>query len=633
MNESWVEISSIEIFDFPHLPDVHITLHALMPDGAVSEEVLATTECRPGNSLSWHFLTIHLKDRRLAVVVHSHESRQIAYTEFTVEESVHPNIISNRLTLCVPTFDCPTITIRAACCPHIRISYFPLPICVQYCLEFGGVPPTSLTGEFRFELRIVDRGERITSVRSRPVVPTLMVDSYMLLSDERLELFETLNMANTSKKIEVLLVTSSAEVRLIDVSRLHKLQLDSAIPVGTREGVLQISASKDPRIPRCPDLMLSNSRRCKLVCARLELVGIPHGTLSAGVVGFGHELLCADLAWKRVSIENGRGDLQLEYYEVETAPAVAGIIVRNVSGAIIYLYKVALIDGSHQEFFDNPVVISVAVNPIEFVPKYLPLAPDSPNRFPFKEGSMVRVVVTVRSVCQLPHSLRSGFVAVRTVAVSLCPLLLRMTEVIDMQPLELPPESTACTASRERTGNPIFESDLQIDVPFHEADWLYFVLFDNGPESTQVVAHACVPFSKASSSANFRLPVVDVDTCIPFPGSFLAIEFPSDPIHWQPIVVRQVSESRYVGEVCLHVEAFRERPGKTELPAVRTNHIWLPIKPIHPLYLMDCPPSGFVKLTLKPLNGNTLSESVYAFSGRDSQLLCGQIEFSFSRNS
>lgn len=514
------------------------------------------------------------------------------------------NSCTSSIILQSPNFgEAPEITIKYSV--SVNISFFPR------CIWLGHFQGSYYSEDVYLEFRLMKKS---TVIKRHTVsgCPVICGDSYIVdYSGKSLYIEDA---ATYSTTLEIILLNSERrEIRLVDVFPIeaHK----TIYPVGNDEGTVVFDNT----------YMRPSPTSC-LSVAKIEINCVDEfSSILSVIAGYGYLRVC-NLNTKIVTSVVGKQSLvELEYYapySTTDTPTMAGFLIRDKVGSLVSIYTIPLI---HQSVytFEN-VDMRVSLKEVGCV--HLPIT-ESANLFsPLKPGLFARLKLTIHSLrisgANQIESVASRFVCVQKVACTICPILLKMSEVIDMQKFSQKQEvnsgSSSCTPTRR--GNLIFESDLQIDFPYNENDWLYFVLFENKEDLLGPIAHACMPMY--ATEDHLTLPVLSDEGEIIL---LMNISFPCRPVSWGPVYIKQETACLNEGEVCLRVKIV-------DIDPMCENHAWLPIRDFSRLYIRNCPPTGSMKIQLERLNGSIIAKTVHHFTMRDNSFVCGQIKFSYSRS-
>ena len=636
---------AIESFDIVDIENVFIRFQKLSGEALLESIRLDSIDIQ--SCTRSVVVNMTFASTEFACVIYSSPMDELGYTEFNIVPGPYPVTLTSRLISTIASFgQTPSVTLSVSYFPLLHISVLAHPICVETCERYGGVFVASLkgSGEFRLELRVL-AGIKLNKKATLSGSVRLVNNWLVLESDNSVIIEDTYELSGSKKKIEIVLCkisnNESREMRVLDVFSLERLRLDTVYPVGNAEAELMISVDSGFSHHKSQVSDILRNQFPMQIIRRMEVVlaisgdfsTLIEGTLTSVLLGFGYEKLCLIQEKQVVNLTSTfRIIVELNVFSSEHQPAVIGIILRNKTGLLSSIHSLPLVDGQCYKFENCTVtdVLSSVKPSIDTHEFAVPIAPINSLVLP-KSGARVHLRTIVRSIRYNEIIFHSCFVAIRIIRCSICPILLSMTEVIDMQK-EFDEFGSACTPSREMVSSPIFESELKIELVYDASDWVYFVLFDSDANgNTCPIGHACLPVNSVCKNSEFDLPLIDVSTCEPLASSLLSISFPFNIVEWATMTVKQLTSDDNIGEVSLHVHVFRKEPSLSDIP-VRSNHVWLPIKPIYPLYISDCPPSGFLQFELRTLSGACLSTCTTAYTDRYNEIACGRIQFSYSKS-
>lgn len=619
------------------------------PDGQLSDRVEGKTRPLPTqSSLLWHSMDIITTATRFAVIVLSASGSPIAYSQIEVNPEISYSTIDAPLLVDTPTFTTGKISVTCVCTKALYLAFRPTAVIVGKSEQFGSVIPALENLQYYVQMRILEGSKQIgEKIISDPITPMLVGRHLLVRSGGTLS--NCIYVRDyTRVKVELSVVReTTGESELIEIVRLANLQLEVTRHVGTFGGST-FTMSRDFIAPsqttktfsfKDMDYFFKNGKFEKFQFSdfKISFFDFPKsclgGELRYTLAGLGVEhKICLAGNTKSVKISDiAKVEFSMRIYVGNEIPVIAFIAIDSCNRTA-GVYSVPLGQDQHMFFPHDQVSIKIESTKDENDEIYLPVLDKCPT-VEIPQFVQTRLFCTVEQAVKLPTIAASTFVTVRSVRSSVPPVLLRATDLLTLQsPEPLTEYETFTTAARDYTCAPRWFVDGEIDLKWKAEDWLYFMIFDYNKSSTVLVGHACVPFNRCLvASGTLELPLVDSKTHMTYPDSFLCVSFPKDPIPWSDILVSQLSGQKMpiAGELMLKVFVHRSRSDRTSV--LRENHRWLPIKDVYPLVLRECPPSGYVTLTLSPLNGSILAESTHKISPRDNVLSCGTLRFSFSR--
>ena len=644
-------LTGVEIRDLDTVlvgESVFLEIRNFGPDGQLSDRVEGKT--RPlatQPSLIWHSLDIMTTATRFAVIVMSASGSPVAYSQIEVDPEMSYSTFDAPLLMDTPTFTTGQLSVTCVCTKALYLEFRPTAVIVGKVEQFGSAIPALENLQYYVQMRIFEGSKQICEkIISDPITPFLVGRRLLVRSGGTLSACIYVR-DYTLVKVELSVVReTTGESELIEIVRLANLQLEETRLVGVYGGST-FTMSRDYILPsqttktffKDMDYFFKNGKFEKFHFSDLKIsfFDFPKsclgGELRYTIAGLGFEhMTCLVGDTKRLKISDiAKVECNMQIYVGNEIPVIA-VIAIDSSNRTAGVYSVPLGKDQHVFFPHDQVSITIETSKDKYDEIYLPVLDKCPI-VEIPQFVQTRLFCTVEQAVKLPTIAASTFVTVRAVRSSAPPVLLKATDLLTLQsPEPLTGYETFTTAARDCTSAPRWFVDGEIDVKWKADNWLYFMIFDFNKSSTVLIGHACVPLNRCLvASGTLQLPLVDSKTHMTYRDSFLFVSFPKDPIPWSDILVSQLSGQKMpiAGELMLKVIVHRSRSDRTSV--LRENSRWLPIKDVYPLVLRECPPSGYVTLTLSPLNGSILAESTHKISPRDRVLSCGTLQFSFSR--
>lgn len=610
----------------------------------------------PSKSHEWpEGIDIETSETHFALVVHSTTlGGPVGIGDLVVDTSLFVSKRKVPLVTEIAFFSNPYITVYMEVIPSVAIKFQPgrIPI--------GDSRANSVDDRTSFQIRLdlIEDHKVVDSALSDSISLVDRVGNWLMLPLETPAISIVRNMSRENldrMKLDIKVIelekSETVKSNLIDTIPLKTLHFREAKAVGSAgEGQIVIVNSANPTfggIILDEVLSLQKKQRFdsirkttfKLVVSGL-VPDLEGGTVEYRLIGNGFDFFQTPLRSSAVSTIETRtveANITVCGY-TDDAPPVAAITIRNKADELRGLYSVPLVR-SDLVFPSETVTVSIFPTSIPSDRSFLVPYQDHPwPASPVTEYTTTRIFVLVESALRLPTILSSTFVATRIVALTVPPVVVSHTEVIALQENEQRDDcfsrlGTAMTVAREETRHPMWEQLLELDVyQWIKTDWLYFMVYNAQSDGLECVAHACIPLGRITSSMGpTNLPLFHAKDRSQLPSAFLKVSFPKDPTCWCPVIITQPTEqyNPIEGEVCLRVEVFTS---KTETEPIKTAHRWLPISPIYPLEIADCPPSGVLKLSLSLLNGKVVAKSKHRLSmyGND-RVSCGGLRFCVTR--
>ena len=594
-----------------------------------------------------HEFTCHdleTSETELAFVFAAESRGLIASATVQIDTRLFQSTFSAKLETLAPTFSAPFMVVDVCCIPLLVIRYIPGLIVVGDLRDSGCVCPPLELGEYELELRIVDRKRKtVAVVKSNTVsLAEQFLHCLALVNCGQLELEVFLSLGDLESltaDISVIERFGERRVKLIDTIPLKRIGIGEAMLVGSLgEGQILCCRKNETLVPinipralelRSPGVFESVQKTqftIHLAAIRESIFG---GQLEITVVGEGFSPLVRPGSTLVVKIEGPRLETSISVLDGKEVP-MAALVVRDASGNLSGLYSIPLME-SELMFPSDGLHVKIQVARDENFPTIRIPTIETPDRISVDEFATTSLQVLIEKATGLDTKAASALVAVRIVQLSVPPVLLKSSEVLMLQADEnLEPRNAGITVTREHTANPIWQQTLELDVTrWVSSDWLYFMLYDNGPKGSVLLGHTCLPLGLIRvDGKSFHIPLVYPDSS-PSKAT-LTVSFPKLPVAWSPIYLQQ-HEGHLLqseGELKLTVEIFHSKDD--EAPLKRT-HMWLPINPLLPVILDNCPPTGLVRLALSRLNGTVMAEAIHRFSSRN-LVRCGRFEFIITRS-
>ena len=597
----------------------------------------------------WEFLQILSTTLEMAVVLRTVSETPLGYSRIRIDPDLPLATVSAPVMLELPTFSIPTITVNVACIHAAHFAFVPKRVVAGEVSNFGSVICVDGSRKFALEMGILKGSRILQSALSPSIVPRVVQSTLVVEPPEPLRMVAFIDPADWDKlAVEVRLVDQGPDssTALVDTIKLSRVKLDSEPIQFGYDGALLVSRAPvsnqglRARIRPVNDFFVKQEKFSKFAKLnwKVSIHGMPSvvvgGFLTYAVTGYGDRALFNTADVTTVPINGYSTIVSGSAFMAEDVPML-GICIRNTRNELCGLYSLPLVDAQLQ-FLGEAITMHVETGADENTePIILPRPRVLPGCY-IKEKCTTRIYCTVESATRLPKVLESVVVVLRTVSLCVPPPFLGVNEVLHLQMDDecLSPAAVATTTSRDRTANPIWRSDLEIDVKWNKSDYLYFLIYDNNATyaSTTLVGQSCLSVDRVTKEAGrFSLPVLQPNGASQLGESFISVSFPKEPIPWCPIFITQPTGQHvpYGGEVSLHVSVHRSH---TDRAVIREHHMWLPINGVYPLALYDCPPAGFLTMRLSPLSGSTLARSSYRFGMRScDSMTCGGIKFHFSR--
>ena len=621
-----------------------VSFHSLQNSGAEIDKLLAATPelCVCENRIEYTSLHLESDFLEIALVVHSTISGPVGFSKLKIDPSVFSATLTAPLITETSTFVQPQISINLSCSFKARIEFAAMKLLVDDGARFGSVLPLSDRMKVKLELRLIEGFKVVESVATEPFSPSLIRNAYFV-ENQKLFMHRFLSRPELESLKAEIYLSCDDQTQLIDCISLKSLELDTPVLVGSNgQGQFVILSKEAETLNLCGNkhlLEFFKSKQYDKCCLRrfnIKIAGFDQGALSGsvrfGLKGFGFQPCFPASSFSKVSIDSDSVVFEMAVVDSDNSVPVLGIVVCDVSSKTLAIYSIPLQTKIHT-FGTVAIQIERLIDENDR-PFYLCPLMASPEKLTNKS---VRLYCSIESLSKFPRELHSVFVTMRSVKMAVCPLMVPPSDVFSLQrddDLDIP-ISSASTVTRSNTARPVWQHDVQVDIfQWSGDDWLYFLIYDNGRDGTELAGQACISLGLLDGGIkrNFTLPVCDGRREPNFLSDcFLNISFLKPLEVWCPIQIthcRSDQRGDHQGELRLTLNVLRDTDTHSVMKA---NHMWLPIKAVHPLIVYNCPPRGCLTLSMSRLNGSIVAETFHKYSMLETVLSCGGLHFNFSR--
>jgi len=622
-----------------------VSFHSLETETSDIKEIIGVTPELPvvNNSAEYELLYLETDILKFALVVHSMLSGPVGFSKIAVDVSMWSSSVQAPIVTEIPTFIKPGVSVDVTVQVETLIIFSARNLVIERREKFGGVLPSGGLTSCKLEIRLIEDFKVVQSFLSQPLHPVLRRDLFVL-HNESASLARFLSRKDLeSLKIEIYLIGENS-TSLIDSLPLKAVELDSPVLVGgaTPQGELCITARTIEEGKKkslfssnhLSDFFRSkNLEKCSNKRFHVMIAGLPEslfgGQARYAIKGYGYETCYDSSTLSQLDLgDSGSVDFEISALISHDSVPVLGIVLFAATTKTYAVYSFPLLNEVHSF---GPIAVKIEkINEENIETLFLPPVRRIPQTY---NNKTVRLFCSIESLSKYPRELKSVFVTLRSVKMSVCPLMVPSSDVLSLQSdddLFLLGSSSASTVSRSNTSRPTWQHDVQLDIAqWSGDDWLMFLIYENDSEGTRLAGQACLSQSFWGEGP-FTLPVTEGDTPAIIKDCFLRVSCLKPLEVWAPIYLTQSGKQRLKtdGELRITLRVLRDTDCKNVL---KENHVWLPIKAIYPLIVANCPPRGFLTVSLSRLNGTVVAETYHKFSMLDTVLSCGGLNFNFSR--